>query len=135
MVSTLVWKVMSIAQDEKIMNSNGFSRVFSLKAFLRTLITRSPSAKKKENLRNALGERDYQKSCLLVWVVLFKLWLSWNNNPGKISMEIKRKVSTNNFLSTCSGFFILWPSWRKLTTLLPSMRGYGEPPKRKIESK
>ena len=32
--------------------------------------------------------------------------------------------------STCCGLGILYPSWSKLTIFLPSIRGYGEPPKK-----
>ena len=32
--------------------------------------------------------------------------------------------------STCRGLGILYPSWSKLTIFLPSIRGYGEPPKK-----
>ena len=32
--------------------------------------------------------------------------------------------------STCFGLGILYPSWSKLTIFLPSIRGYGEPPKK-----
>ena len=32
--------------------------------------------------------------------------------------------------STCCGLGILYPTWSKLTIFLPSIRGYGEPPKK-----
>lgn len=50
----------------------------------------------------------------------------WNKDRQN-KEQLKGSYNTS---STCRGLGILYPSWSRSTTCFPSIRGYGEPPRR-----
>ena len=60
------------------------------------------------------------------WPLLVSIVTTYSIQPQTV---VNLKGYYYNLSSTCCGFSILYPCWSKPAIFLPSIRGYGEPPK------